>query len=817
MRKASRHPDRAEQRRGLVRIVITDLRRDTALGLRLLGTNRGFTAIAVLMLALGIGANTAIYSVLDAVLLRPLPYPEPDRLVLVSETLENGNPNSTSGGAFMDWRTHQRGFQALALTGRVAQNLRGDGAPERLTGMEVSHEFLDVLGIPPLLGRGFLPDEDRPGGRTDVVMLTEELWRSRFAADPAIVGHPIVLDEVRRTVVGVLPRDAWIFREDSFFVPAVLEPGSSRASRREHWAAVFGRLAPGTSVPQAQAEIASIKRRLNSEYPGYKQRWGVAVRPVTDVIGGLARTRVAILLAAVALVLLIACANVTSLLLARGSHRRHELAVRAALGASGGRLVRQMLTENLVLAGLGGAVGVGIAYLGVDVLRRLALDAAPIAFTLRLDTRVLLFSLAITLLTGPIVGLLPALRARRTDVGAALNTGSKGAPSGASHRTQSLIVVAEVAFTVILLASAGLLLRSLAVTASSDPGFDPGRVLAFDVSLPDASYPTREKRLAFATELVARLRGLPGVQAAGTGMALPFSGGGYGEFFNRPGAAESQRLTGRMDFVSPGYLEALGTRLMAGRYLSDADNRLDGPRVVVINDYTRRRFFPAGEAIGQQLIVRGQAWQVVGVIADVVDRRLDVPRGPFAYVPAAFNVSRISVAVRTPLDPMSLLSGIRTETARLDPGVAIAAPRALDRAMADSMIQRRLVLGLVLTFALAALLLAAVGLYGVMTYTVAARRREFGIRMAMGATRRDLLQNVLRGGLRVTAIGLMLGLPGSVAVARLMESELYQVRASDPAVLVCTGATVAFVALLACWIPAWQASTSEPTAALRAD
>jgi predicted permease len=803
-----------ERRRRVGRFV-AELRQDASLGLRLLRRGPGFAAVAILTLALGVGANTAIYSVLDAVLLRPLPYPQPDRVVMVSETLENGNPNSSSGGAFLDWRARQTQFDALTLTSRVSANLRGDGAPVRLDGMEVSHEFLQVLGIPPLLGRGFLPDEDRPGGRNDVVLITEELWRSRFDGDPAIVGRDLVLDEVPRTVIGVLPRGAWMLKGDSFFVPAVLAPNTDRARRSPHWAAVFGRLASTTTVARADAELKAIKRQLNPEYPPFKQAWGVMVQPVTEVIGGMARTPLLILLGAVSLVLLIACANVANLLLARGCHRQQELAVRAALGASGGRLLRQVLTENLMLALLGGLASIVVAYAGVEVLRRFTSDAMPIAFTPRLDLQVLLFSLAVTLASGPIVGLLPALRARRPDLSAAMNTGSKGAGSGGSQRTRSALIVAEVALTVILLASSGLLLRSLARAASVDPGFEPARVLAFDLSLPDVSYVSREKRLVFATELAARLRTLPGVDGAGTGMAIPFSGGGYGEYVRRPGAGASEALTGRMDFVSPGYLQALGTRLLAGRHLTDADNRTTAPRVAVINEQTVRALFPKRDAVGQPLIIGGQTWQVVGVIADVVDRRLDVPHRAFGYVPSAFNMSRISVIVRTPLDPLSLVAGVRAEVARLDAGVAVAAPRALDQAMAESMAQRKIVLALVGAFGIAALLLAAIGLYGVMAYAVATRRREFGVRLAFGAMRQDLIREVLRAGLGLTGIGLLFGLIGAIGVARLLASELYQVRGSDPLVIAGTAATVIVVAVLACGIPAWRASRLDPMAALR--
>ena len=621
--------DRFERRRRIGQLA-GELRQDVTLGLRLLGRNPGFATVAILTLALGIGANTAIYSVLDALLLRPLPYPEPHRLVQVSETLENGSPNSVSGGAFLDWRTHQTTFEAIALTGRVSYNLRGGGPPERLTGLEVSHEFLRVLGVQPLLGRGFMPEDDRPGGRNDVVLLTEELWRTRFGGDTAIVGRAITLDEVPRTVVGVLPEGAWVLKEDAFFVPAVLAPGTPRAARAPHWAAVFGRLAPDADVARADAELKSVKRRLDSEYPAFKRPWGVVVQPVTDVIGGLTRRPLLILLAAVSMVLLIACANVANLLLARACHRQQELAVRAALGAGNRRLVRQVLTENLVLAVVGGAAGIGVAHLSVDVLRRLTADVLPFTFSPELDLRVLTFSLAVTMATGLLFGLLPALRARRLALTGTLNDGGRSATAGGGHRTQSLLIVAEVALTVVLLTSAGLLLRSLGEAASTDPGFDPSRALAFDLSLPDATYASSARRLAFSTSLLERVRALPGVSAAGTGMAIPFSGGGYGEYFRLPGRTELRDMAlGRMNFVSPGYLEALGTRVLAGRRLTEADNRGGGARVAVISEATARQFFRDGDAIGQTLVVASDSWQIVGVIADVVDRRLDAVRGAF--------------------------------------------------------------------------------------------------------------------------------------------------------------------------------------------
>ncbi|HEY8549197.1 MAG TPA: ABC transporter permease [Vicinamibacterales bacterium] len=807
--------DRLERRRRIA-AMIADAAQDARVGLRLLARTPAFTAAAVLTLAIGIGANTAIFSTLDAALLRPLPYPQPDRLVHVFERTENGSPNPSSGGAYLDWRTHSTQFEALTLLNRISLNLRSGGTTERLSGLEASHEFTRVLGITPLRGRGFLPGDDRPGGRNDVVLLTEELWRSRFGADEGLVGSTIVLDEIPRTVVGILPAGAWIFADEAFVVPAVLTPGTPRAERAPHWAVVFGRLKAEASIERAEAELRAIKTRLAAEYPSFKAAWSVGVSPLTELIAGNTRPTLIILLGAVSLVLLIACANVANLLLARTTQRRQELAVRTALGASGGRIVRQVLTESIVLAALGGMAGILLAYWGVAMLRQATADFLPRVLAPQLDLRVLAFALAITAVTGLLFGIFPALRARRADVNEALKIGGRSLSAGGRQRARSALVVAQIALTVVLLTSAGLLLRSLANTMSTAPGFEPSRALAFDLSLPKSTYDSDARALAFSSELLSRLRGLPGVEHAGTGMAVPFTGGGYGEYFRRPGEGDRRdAIVGRMDFVSPGYLEALGTRLLAGRMLTDADNESGGPRVTIVSETTARIFFPDRSPVGELLNVAGNDWRIVGVIGDKVDQRLDLPHRPFAYVPQAFNPTSFSVVVRTSLEPLALVGAIPEEIARIDPGVALANPRALDQAMARSMTQRRLVLSLVAAFAGTALLLACVGLYGVVAYAVFTRHRELSIRMALGAVRRDVVREVLGEGLRPIAIGLVLGVAGAFAAARLLASELYRVEATDPGVLFTTILTVVAVATAACWVPAWRATRVNPIVALR--
>ena len=795
-----------------------DVWRDVRYGGRLLAGAPGFTAAAVLMLALGIGATTAIFSALDAVLLRPLPYPQPDRLVQVFETLEDGTLNNVSGGAFRDWRERESGFDSLALFAPVTLNLHGSGTPERLGGLEVSHEFLQVLGIEPLLGRAFGPGNDRPGGDNAVVVLTEELWRSRFGGAASILGKTIVLDEVPRTVIGVLPAGAWLFRETQFFVPAVLDPATPRSTRMFHWAEVYGRLKPGITVARADARLKTIKQQLASDYPDYKKRWNVAVRPLQELLAGDPRPVLTLLLGAVALVLLIACANVANLLLARAYNRQQEIALRAALGADSLRIVRQVLAESLLLAGLGGATGIVLSYWGVDLLRYLTADLLPRAMAPRLDGRVLLFAAAVTTITGLLFGILPALRIRRPDFNQTLKSGGRRGTVGGRNRTQSTLVVVEVALTVVLLASTGLLLRSLARTATVDPGFEPDHVVAFDLSLPGASYQTAEQRLAFSRAFLERIRALPGVEAAGTGMAIPFTTGGFGEYLRRADRPDRRdEVLGRIDFVSEGYLEALGTRLLAGRTFTVSDNRQDGQRVAVVNQALVQAFFPDGNAIGRGITTGGNSLEIVGVIANVVDRRLDLTHRPYVYVPQAFNPFAFSVAVRTPLDPIEIAGSIRGELQRLDPGLPLANVRALDVAMADSMSERRLILGLIGAFATAALVLACLGLYAVMAYSVVTRRRELCIRMALGAARRDVMRHILGDGLRLMAVGLVLGLAGALVAGRLLTTQLYQVRSADPLVATGAAAAIATVALAACWIPAWNATRFSPIAALRDD
>jgi predicted permease len=734
--------------------------------------------------------------------------------VHVYETMDTGGRNSVSGGAYLDWRTHSTRLDSVTLTAPTTANLRrGRGTADRLSGLEVSHEFLRVFGVAPILGRGFGPDDDRPGGRNDVVLLSEGLWRSRFASDPALVGGTITLDERPRTVIGIVPDGAWIDGKAQFLVPAVLEPGD-RGERKGHWAEVFGRMKPGVTLAELDAELKAIKRELNPSYPAFKQAWGVAAAGLQDELAAEARPLLIALTVAVLLVLLIACANIANLLLARAWMREREVALRAALGAAAGRLVRQLLTESALLALIGGLAGVGLAALSIDVLASWTVDFLPVAMAPRLDVRVVLFALGTSVLTGFLFGVLPAWRARRPNL---METLRRDGPTATArrHRAQSVLVVCQVALTVVLLVSAGLFGRSLVRAVNADPGFTPARALAFDLSLPDATYPTKESRLTYSHELLTRLRALPGVRAAGTAMGVPFAGGGFGEFLT--GSAKPRReemVIGRVDYVSDGLLEALGARLVEGRFFTADENRPGARRLAVINQTAARLFFPNTSPVGRNIYFN-DPFEVIGVVADVVDRRLDLAQMPRLYTVQARNPFQFSIVVGATGDPARLGSDVARVMRTLDAGVSPVNVRALDDAMARSMSDRRLVSSIVLLFAAAALGLASLGVYGVMADAVSARRRELCLRIALGAGRGEVIRSVVTGGLALAAIGLGVGAAGAAAASRLLQQLLFDVRPSDPLVFGGAMATIAVVALLASCGPALRATRLDAIAALR--
>jgi predicted permease len=793
---------------------IAEAWQDVRYATRLLAKWPAFSAVVIATIALAVGGAATIFSAFDAALLRPLPYPEPDRLVRIAELLDDGRRNSVSAGAFVDWRAHATRLDSAVLLGGVTANLRrGRGTADRLAGAQVSHELLRVFGVRPILGRGFGPEDDRAGAAGDVVLLTESAWRSRFGGDDAIVGTSITLDERPRTVVGVVPDTAYIERDVQFFVPAILDP-ADRGQRNGHWAVVFARMTPGTTVAQLDAELKAVKQRLNPAYPAFKRNWGVEAIGLQAELAREARPLLLALGAAVALVLLIACANIANLLLARAWLRAREVALRAALGAGSGRLARQLLTESAVMAVIGGAAGLALASIAIGMLADAAVDFLPAAMTPALDLRVAAFALGVSLLTGFLFGMLPATRARRPDLADALR---RDGPTATARRPggQAALVVGQVALTVVLLVAAGLFARSLVRAVTTDPGFLPERVLAFDLSLPDATYPNPDSRLAFSRAVLERLRALPGVRAAGAAMAVPFAGGGYGEFLTTvPQPQRGDLHLGRVDYVSDGFFEALGARLRSGRFLTADDNRRDARPVAVVNGAVVRQLFGGTDPVGRTIYFRGPL-EIVGVVDDVVDRRLDLAHAPRLYMVQARNPSTFSILVGAAGDPAALAPSVRQALRAVDAGVAAVNVRTLDQASARSMSDRRLAMWVVVLFAVAALTLASLGVYGVMADAVSARRRELCLRIALGAGRAHVIRSVVAGGLGLAGAGLVLGGFGAVAASRWLQDLLFEVRPWDPLVFAAALSTIALVAVAAsCW-PAIRATRLDAIAVLR--
>ena len=796
-----------------------ELSKDLRFAFRQLRKSPGFTTVAIVTLAIGIGANTAIFSAIDAVLLRPQPYPEPERLVNIFERLPGGEKNPVSGSAFIDWRDHQKKFEGLFLYSYDQLDLTELGEPEKINALSVSSAFDSVLGVRPLLGRGFTPEDDQVGGQNNVVVLTERFWRTRLGASPAVVGQTLRLDGVPHAIIGVMPDRAWFQSSVAIFVPYALWPGSYRTSHEVNRAHGLGRLAPGVSLTQAQAELNSIKQSLESTYPAHKQKWGVLLQPMQDFLAQKSKPVLLLLLGAVGLVLLIACANVANLLLARASTRQREIAVRAALGASGARLMRQVVTESLLLSLLGGAGGILLAMGSIQLLGTLGARYLPATMTPQVDLRVLGFSLLVSCGTGLLFGIFPALSVRRPDLNQALNSGSRGATDGRRTRSQSSLVVAEVALTVLLLVGTGLLVRSLVRAVTADPGIDPRNVLMFGLTMPyGGKYGDAEKRLAFLERVTEEIRSVPGVGAVATTDSLPFSNGGQGYFYSLEEQPETrQDRAGAIKYVSPGYLETLGARLVRGRFITGSDNRPNAPRVLVINQRLVDVLFGQADPIGRHLNVAHQAWEIVGVAADMRIEGLPTAPRPTFYAAQAHFPWGSAFMVRTQGDPLATAGAVAAAVHRLDAGLPLDQLRTLEHAMEESLGPQKLILKLIGAFATTALLLASIGLYGVMSYAVANRQREMSIRLALGAARPDIMRLIVGNGVRLMAVGLGLGLLVAVASAQYLASRLASVNAFDPLVFLGAALILSVVTLLACWLPARRATNADPMIALRAD
>jgi putative ABC transport system permease protein len=805
--------------------IVTGLLQDIRYGLRALARNPGFTAVAVGALALGIGANTAVFSVFNSVLLNPLPYPDPGRLVwLWPIDARTGHPfGAISPPDFVDYRKQNTVFAYLSAFMPLDLTLTGSGNAERVPAAAVSAGFFETLGVKPALGRAVLPD-DEPASWPQTAILSDGLWRRRYGGDPAVVGKTIVLEGKAATVVGVMPpgfdypKDAQLWQPLPFGVPEM-------HVRRFHFLRVIGRLKPDVAIARADAEMKTICANLSRLYPDSNKVWSSRVTALLDRIAGDLRPTLRLLTIAVGFVLLIACANVAHLLLARAAARQREIAVRCSLGASVGRVLRQLLTESVLLSLLGGALGVLLAWLGLNALLALHPVNVPRLDEVRLDGRVLAFTAAISILTGVLFGLLPALRASRPRLAEVLNEGGRGGGEGrAQRRFHNVLVVVEVAITVVLLAGAGLMIRSFQRLANVNPGFDPGHMLTAQVALPrsDADDESDAQRiLAFFGPLLDRLQALPGVQSAGLTSELPLSGQDNDTYFTIEGrlpVAPSERPDANIRAVSPTYFQTMGMPILMGRSFTPNDNKR-GANVVIVSQSMARQFFPKQNPVGQHLnIDLGQPFrcEIVGVVGDVLHRSLAAGGEPTNYIPFAQSPRQSgNIVMRGRADPLALANALKRQVRTLNGDVPVFEIRAMGDLISDSMGQPRFRTLLLVVFATVALILAAAGIYGVMSYSVTLRTHELGIRVALGAGRKELTRLVVGHGMLLALAGVALGLAAAAGLARLVANMLFEVRPTDSVSFTAVPLILGAVAYLANYIPARRAARVDAIVALR--
>ncbi|HEX7174993.1 MAG TPA: ABC transporter permease [Pyrinomonadaceae bacterium] len=796
---------------------------DIRYGVRSLLKQPGFAAVAVLTVALGVGANSTIFSFVNGVLLRPLPYREPGRLVLLDETAPKRGVNAmgVSFPNFEDWREQNRVFEDIAAYNAGSYTLVGDGEPEQMRGARVSSGLFEILGVAPTMGRTIRAEEDRPDNDT-VVILGHGLWQSRFGANPEIVGRTISLNNRQHTVIGVMPPDFRFPEVADLWIPMALD--EQRWTRNDHGLDAVARLKPGVTLEQAQAEMAAIAARIEEQNPVTNEGLSVSVSGLHKGLVGDYRQALLILLGVVGFVMLIACVNVANLLLARASARQKEISIRAALGAGRWRIVRQLITESLVLGLAGGALGLVLAVWGLELL----LAAIPIEFPFwmkfNLDWRVLTFTAGVSLLTGVVFGIAPALQASKVDLNETLKEGGRSAAAGAGHgRVRSLLVVAEVALSLVLLIGAGLMMRSFLRLQHVNPGLNPENVLTMTVSLPRAKYKEQEKRPAFFGQLLERTRALPGVEAAGAASNLPLSGSLWGRSLTvegRPVLSVGEAPMINYCVITPDYFRSMGIPIMTGRDISETDAK-DALKVTVIDERLAREYWPEESAVGKRVRFgppeSNEPWfTVVGVAGEVRHERLDRQTRKTVYVSyQQIPEPQMTLTARTSSDPAALATAVRARVKELDPDQPVTNVRTMKEVVARSVWQPRLYAILFGVFAAVALVLASVGIYGVMSYAVSQRTHEIGIRMALGAQARDVLKMVLGQGLLLALIGIVIGLGAALALTRLMATLLYSVSASDPTTFAAIALLLMGVALLACYIPARRAMKVDPMVALR--
>ena len=802
---------------------------DLRYAIRLLAKTPAFTLIAILTLALGIGANTAIFSVVNAVLLRPLAFRDPSRLVL---TLEK-NPAFTAVSSisylnYLDWRDQSHSFESLEATRGTTLTLTGAGEPERLNARMATAGLFSLLGIHAMVGRTFLPDEDRPSG-APVVLLSYGLWQRRFGGSRDLIGKPISLDSQPRTVVGVLPAGFEILQPADVFVPLMPWAKTLPDDRNWHPGIIpIGRLKPGVSLEQARTEIQGIAKRLEQQYPLYNTGVSGEVAGLQDQLVQNVRPALLLLLGAVAFVLLIACVNMANLLLARAASRGREVAIRASMGASRGRVVRQLLTESVLISLAGGSLGLLLGGAALGPLLKLSAGSVPQIFTVGLDPWVLAFTLVVSVLTGLVFGIVPALRTAKIDLRETLNEGSRGSTSGpGQHRLRGFLVATEIALATLLLVGSGLLLRSFSKLQDVTPGFRPDHLVVADIPLSQNAYAKPEQRHEFFDRLLERARELPGVSSAGAASFLPMSGGGSIIHFNiqgKPPKTPHEFVAAGYRAVTPDYLETLKVPLLQGRFFSAADND-KAPPVVVINATMASNFFQGENPLGKRMQIGATPEQevpwmeIVGVVGDMLPGLGLDPQSemylPYRQADALLPVFQLSVVLRTAAEAKVQASALRSALAEIDPDQPMVKIRTMEDNISATVAQPRFRTWLIGIFAGLAMMLAAVGIYGVMSYSVTQRTNEIGIRVTLGAQPDDVFKTVVGEGLRLALLGVAVGLVAALALTRLLQTFLYNISASDPLTFCSVALLLTLVALAASFFPARRATRVDPMVALR--
>lgn len=797
------------------------LLQDLRYGFRMVLKSPGFTIVAVIALALGISANTAIFSVINTTLLKPLPYEASDRLMVIRETKLPQFPEfSIAPGNFLDWQKQNTQFESLAAHRNFSYNLIGNGDPERLRGARITANLLSTLGVKPIEGRDFLPEEDREG-KDNVVIVSDGLWKRRFGSDPKLIGQALNLNGKSYTVIGIMPASFWFpNRETELWTPMAFTAKDAE-NHGGHFIGVVARLKPGITKAQAETEMKVIASRLEQQYPDTNTGWSVKIVPLLEYAVGDMRSALMILFGAVVFVLLIVCANIANLLLARAAARQKEIAIRCAMGAKRGRIVRQLLTESVMLAVMGSAVGLLLAVWGLKLLLALAPKNLPRVQEASIDGPTLVFTLLLTLVIGILFGLAPALQASSPHLNEWLKEGGKGGTDSLRrHRLRNTLVISEVALSLVLLIGAGLMMKSFQRLQATALGFNPQGIYVMGVALPEKKYSEDQQQAAFFTTLLEKITAMPGVHSVGASQVLPFAGDYILAFDikGRPPAAAGQGTSANYYAVSPDYFKAMGIPLVKGRYFTDRDSAKTG-RVAIINETMAKRYFPDEEPIGKQINISNgpdSYREIVGIVGDVKHYGLDTPPPAQMYEPYLQQpFAAMTLVIRTAPGSTISSEALRKEVLSIDKEQPITRFVAMEELISDSVARQRFSMILLTIFAVIALILAAVGIYGVISYSVTQRTNEIGIRMALGAQRSDILKLILKQGMGMALAGVLLGLLVAYGFTNLISSLLFEVSPTDPLTFAGISLLLLIVALLSCVIPARRATNVDPMIALR--